>query len=208
MTPRPRRATWLVWLASWGCLGLWLGWLGTGNVVLAISGGGIGFGVGFVTTRRRERSAQQRWASAITNALPDVLELLAATVDGGAAPELAIERVATFSSEPLRGVLVDATRTATVLGLGASLRAADPALRSLGSLFQQSEELGVPIAGALRLLAADARLQARAEARKRAAAAAPKMLLVIGGLLAPAALLIVIGGQALVLRSLIGPVIA
>jgi hypothetical protein len=32
------------------------------------------------------------------------------------------------------------------------------------------------------------------------------MLLVIGGLLAPAALLIVIGGQALVLRSLIGPV--
>ena len=33
------------------------------------------------------------------------------------------------------------------------------------------------------------------------------MLLVVGGLLAPAALLIVIGGQALALQSLIGPVL-
>ena len=202
-----RRMPWIAWLACWCLLGFWCSWLVTGNLLLAMSGGGIGCGVAFVTTRRRERAAQRRRAHALTAGLPDVLELLAATVDGGAAPDLAIARVAVFAPEPLRGVLVDATQTATVVGLGLSLRGVDPALRSLGSLLQQSEELGVPISGSLRLLAADARLHARAEARQRAAAAAPKMLLVIGGLLAPAALLIVIGGQALVLRSLIGPVL-
>ncbi len=207
MMPGRRRANWAVWLAVWCLLGFWLVWVVTGNVLLASIGGGAGCSVAFASTRRRERASRLRRASAMTAGLPDVLELLAATVDGGAAPDLAIVRVATFAPEPLRGVLVDATRTANVAGLGQSLRVADPALRSLGSLLQQSEELGVPISGSLRLLAADARLQARAEARQRAAAAAPKMLLVIGGLLAPAALLVVIGGQALVLRSLIGPVL-
>jgi tight adherence protein C len=205
--PDRRRAHWAVWLVAWCLLGFWLVWVVTGNVLLAIVGGGVGCTAAIGTTRRRQRASQLRRASAMTAGLPDVLELLAATVDGGAAPDLAIVRVAAFAPEPLRGVLVDATRNATVTGLGQSLRAADPALRALGSLLQQSEDLGVPISGSLRLLAADARLHARAEARQRAAAAAPKMLLVIGGLLAPAALLIVIGGQALVLRNLIGPVL-
>ena len=205
MTP-PRRAVSIAWLAGWGCVGLWACWLVTGSLVVAVIGGLGGCGVAVVSTRRRQRALQRRRAEQITAALPDVLELLAATVDGGAATDLAVKRVAAFATEPLRSVLVEAIQAAAGIGLGASMRAADPALRPLGSLFQQSEELGVPIASSLRLLAADARLQARAAARERAVAAAPKMLLVIGGLLAPAALLIVIGGQALVLRSLIGPV--
>ena len=206
MTTRPRTAASIAWLAGWGSVGLWLCWLVTGNLVVAAIGGLSGCGVAVVSTRRRQRALQRQRAEKITAALPDVLELLAATVDGGAAPDLAVKRVAAFATEPLRSVLVEAIQSAAGIGLGASMRASDPALRQLGSLFQQSEELGVPIASSLRLLAADARLQARAAARERAAAAAPKMLLVIGGLLAPAALLIVIGGQALVLRSLIGPV--
>lgn len=206
--PQPRRAARVAWLAGWGSVGLWLCWLVTGSAALAALGGAGGCAVAVLMTRRRERGARRRRAEAITAALPDALELLAATVDGGAAPDLAVHRVAAFSPEPLHGVLIEALRMSTGRGLGSSLRSADPALRPLGSLFQQSEELGVPIAGSLRVLAADARLQARAAARERAAAAAPKMLLVIGGLLAPAALLIVVGGQALVLRNLIGPVIA
>ena len=81
-------------------------------------------------------------------------------------------------------------------------------LRPLGSLLRQSEELGVPIAPSLRLLAADARARARIAARERAAAAAPKMLLVVGALLAPASLLIVVGGQVLILRNVAGSVLA
>lgn len=206
MTTRPRTVASIAWLAGWGCVGLWACWLVTGSLVVAVIGGVGGSGVAVVSTRRRQRALRRQRAEKITAALPDVLELLAATVDGGAAPDLAVKRVAVIATEPLRSVLVEAIQAAAGIGLGASMRAADPALRPLGSLFQQSEELGVPIASSLRLLAADARLQARASARERAAAAAPKMLLVIGGLLAPAALLIVIGGQALVLRSLIGPV--
>lgn len=208
MTQAPQRRTRIVWQAGWSCLGIWLCWLLSGSPVWAVIGGCAGCGVATILARRREGLASRRHAEAMTSALPDALELLAATVDGGAAPELAVIRVAAFSPEPLRSALVKAASRTDGTGLGAAIRTVDPTLRPLGSLFQQSEELGVPIAKALRLLAADARLQARAHARQRAAAAAPKMLLVIGGLLAPAALLIVIGGQALVLRGLIGPVIA
>ncbi len=157
--------------------------------------------------RRRRAAAARLRRRLLVAALPDAIELLASTVDGGAPAETAIARVADFVGEPLAGLLRAAGAEARDAGIGPYLRAADPALRPLGSLLQQSDELGVPIATSLRLLAADARLRARVDARERAAAAAPKMLLVVGGLLAPAALLIVIGGQALALRSLIGPVL-
>jgi tight adherence protein C len=139
--------------------------------------------------------------------LPDVIELLAATVDGGVATDTALARVAEFMDEPMRSVLLDAVEQSGEHGTGARLCAVDPALRPLGSLLVQSEELGVPIAGSLRLLATDARARARSAARERGAAAAPKMLLVVGGLLAPASLLIVIGGQLLVLRDVAGGVL-
>jgi tight adherence protein C len=159
--------------------------------------------------RRRRAAAERARRRALTAVLPDAVDLLAATVDGGAAPDVALARVAEFVDEPLRSVLraAAAAEAGAGPGLGARLCALDPALRPLGSLLQQSEELGVPIAGALRLLAHDARTRARAAAREQAAAAAPKLLLVVGGLLAPASLLIVIGGQVLVLRELAGTVL-
>lgn len=182
---------------------------------LALAGGPFGAALGVLaaitvsiaTERRRRAGAARLRRRLLVAALPDAIELLASTVDGGAPAETAIARVADFVGEPLAGLLRAAGAEARDAGIGPYLRAADPALRPLGSLLQQSDELGVPIATSLRLLAADARLRARVDARERAAAAAPKMLLVVGGLLAPAALLIVIGGQALALRSLIGPVL-
>jgi tight adherence protein C len=160
--------------------------------------------------RRRRVAAGRTRQRALTAVLPDAVDLLAATVDGGAAPDVALARVAEFVDEPLRSVLraAAAADAGAGPGLGTRLCALDPALRPLGSLLQQSEELGVPIAGALRLLAHDARARARAAAREQAAAAAPKLLLVVGGLLAPASLLIVIGGQVLVLRELAGTVLS
>jgi tight adherence protein C len=60
-----------------------------------------------------------------------------------------------------------------------------------------SEELGVPLASALRGLAAQERDRRRREVRMRAAAAGPRMTLVVAGLLAPAALLLVVGAELL-----------
>ncbi|MGI9188085.1 MAG: type II secretion system F family protein [Gaiellales bacterium] len=159
--------------------------------------------------RRRQRlAAQQRRSIALAARLPDVIDLLAATVDGGVATDTALARLADFIDEPMRAALLSAIGEGGEGGTGGRLSAVDPALRPLGALLQQSEEFGVPVAGSLRLLAADARARARSTARERAAAAAPKMLLVVGALLAPASLLIVIGGQLLVLRDVAGGVLA
>lgn len=179
-----------------------------GGIMQVAGAAALGIGGWVVLRRRRRRAARRKRSDALAAGLPDVIDLLAATVDGGVATETALVRVADFIDEPLRSVLLDAAEHAREGGIGTRLSAVDPALRPLGSLLLQSEELGVPIADSLRLLAADARARARAATRERAAAAAPKMLLVVGALLAPASLLIVIGGQLLVLRDVAGGVLA
>jgi Flp pilus assembly protein TadB len=83
--------------------------------------------------------------------------------------------------------------------------AREPALRGLGALVASSEELGVPLASALRGLAAHERERRRREIRLRAAAAGPRMTLVVAGMLAPAALLLVVGAELLaVVRTVRG----
>ncbi len=197
----------LVELAAAALVGALVAWLAIGPA-LAPVGAAAGALAALARSRRRARVAAAARTRRLTAALPDALELLASAVDGGAATEAALARVADFADAELGRVLRGALAADDPAGAGAALRRADPALRPLGSLMQQTDELGVPIAGALRLLAADHRLRARAAARERAAAAAPKMLLVVGGLLAPAALLVVIGGQVLAMRELVGPVLA
>lgn len=178
---------------------------GIAHVVLAALGGAAGASL---LRRRRLATQRRRRQQELAASLPDLIDLLAATVDGGVATDVALARVAVFVDEPLRSLLADVLGQGVEVGTGARLGTLDPLLRPLGSLLQQSEELGVPVASALRLLAADARDRARSAARERAAAAAPKMLLVVGALLAPASLLIVIGGQLLVLRDVAGGVLA
>jgi tight adherence protein C len=187
-----------------GALALWV----LGGVALAPLGAAGGLALAFLRRHRAGRRAALERSRRLRAALPDALELFASAVDGGATTEAALRRVADFAEPELGGALRAATAADEPGGVGSALRRADPALRPLGCLIQQTDELGVPIAAALRLLAADQRLRARAEARERAAAAAPKMLLVVGGLLAPAALLVVIGGQVLAMRELVGPVLA
>jgi len=188
------------------CVGA-LGVVAGGDLLHGLVGAATALAGGVWLMRRRRVRRQQEHGRALAARLPDAVDLLASTVDGGAAPEIALARVADFVEEPLRTALLDAIAHGSEGGVGARLCVLDPALRPLGSLLLQSEELGVPIAAALRLLAADARARARAAAGERAAAAAPKMLLVVGGLLAPASLLVVIGGQVLVLQDLAGTVL-
>jgi Flp pilus assembly protein TadB len=136
--------------------------------------------------------------------LPDALELLAAAIDGGAPVDRALLAVAAHVGEPLAGELRRAADPHAAARPGTML-ARRPALRSLGALVASSEELGVPLASALRGLAAHERERRRREIRLRAAAAGPRMTLVVAGLLAPAALLLVVGAELLaVVRTVRG----
>lgn len=186
-----------------GALALWV----LAGAAAAPLGAVGGLAAALLRARRAARRAAALRSRRLRAALPDALELLASAVDGGAATEAALRRVADFAEPELGDALRAAAAADEPGGVGAALRRGDPALRPLGSLIQQTDELGVPIAAALRLLASDQRVRARAEARERAAAAAPQMLLVVGGLLAPAALLVVIGGQVLAMRELVAPVL-
>ncbi|MGI9116704.1 MAG: type II secretion system F family protein [Gaiellales bacterium] len=204
MTRARRRRAAIVVLTSLvaGACGAAISGVPTGLVVVS------GASAAMVTWQwRSSRALDRDRRRALMAELPDVIDVLAAVVDGGAAPDAALRRIAELATEPLRGALLDAGDCGLDGSLGARLASADPALRPLGALLRQNEELGVPIAAALRLVAVDARARARAAAREQAAQAAPKMLLVVGVLLAPASLLIVIGGQVLVLRDVVGTVL-
>ena len=134
--------------------------------------------------------------------------LLAAAVDGGAPRARSLAAVARHLPPPLGTTLaVAAAAAAQPAGpmLGAALATGHPVLRPLAAIVAQSDELGTPLAPALRLLAGDERARRRAAARERAAAAAPRMMLVVGLVLAPAALLLIVGAQALVLVDTLGP---
>ena len=175
----------------------------TGHALAAPVGAMVGGTAAVAAMRRAAARQRERRSRAIRAELPDVLDLLAAVVDGGAAPGAALACVCAKLPGAL-GHLVAEAFDGQIDGVGDRVADIDPALRPLGALLRQSEELGVPVAASLRLLAADARARLRAELRERAAVAAPRMLLVVGGLLAPAALLVVIGGQVLALREAIG----
>lgn len=177
----------------------------TGQAPAVLLGCVLGAAVAVLLARRADTRQAAERSRAVRAQLPDILDLLAAVVDGGAAPGHALGRVCARLPGDLAAELVRIGDTADD-GVVARIAAIDPALRPLAALLRQSEELGVPVAGALRLLAVDARARLRADLRECAGAAAPRMLLVVGGLLAPAALLVVIGGQVLALREIVGGV--
>ena len=153
---------------------------------------------------RSERRAADATARALRRELPDAVELLAAAIDGGAPVDRALRAVACHVAEPLATELRRAADAHATERPGAIL-ARRPALRSLGALVASSEELGVPLAHALRGLAAHERERRRREIRLRAAAAGPRMTLVVAGLLAPAALVLVVGAELLaVVRTVRG----
>ena len=187
---------------SLGGLGLLLG-DPAGALLLAAGGGGT---VELALRRRARRDAAAA-ADGLLRDLPDALELLAAAVDGGAPLARSLEAVALHAPPPLGPVLAAAAAEAYEVGgppLGRAIAERHAVLRPLGAIVAQSDELGTPLAPALRLLAGDERARRRSAARERAAAAAPRMMLVVGLVLAPAALLLIVGAQALTLVDALG----
>ncbi len=176
----------------------------------ALAAGALaGAATGWIQGRRLEAARERRAQSGLRRDLPDALELLAAAADGGAPLVRAVEAVARHVPPPLGPALGRAAAAAASASgppLADALLREGPVLRSLGALVAAVEDLGTPVAGALRTLAADERERLRLDARERAAAASPKMMLVVGTLLAPAALLLIVAGELLGLLASAGDI--
>ena len=146
----------LIWrTAISGLFGAGLVLLATGRIGAAPLGAAVGVAVVVIAARRGARRRTEDRSRAIRAQLPDALDLLAAVVDGGAAPGAALAQVGSRLSGQL-GRVITAAADGAPDAVGDRLVEMDPALRPLGALLRQSEELGVPVADALRLLAADA----------------------------------------------------
>jgi tight adherence protein C len=179
-------------------VGLAAGWAVSSAVAAAILGlmlgGGGWLAPGFwinrqVTARRQE----------ILLALPPVLDLLVVAVDAGLSFDLALGRVVDKLHNPLTAELDQVMRQ---ISLGRSRAEALESLvrrvnvedvRRLVNALLQADELGVPIARALRDQAAEARRLARQRAQQAAATATVKMVVPMILFILPTVWLILLG---------------
>jgi tight adherence protein C len=179
-------------------VGLAAGWAASSVVVAAVLalllGGGGWFAPGFwinrqVTARRQE----------ILLALPPVLDLLVVAVDAGLSFDLALGRVVDKLHNPLTAELDQVQRQ---ISLGRSRAEALESLvkrvnvedvQRLVNALMQADELGVPIARALRDQAAEARRLARQRAQQAAATATVKMVVPMILFILPTVWLILLG---------------
>jgi len=157
--------------------------------------------------RRREAATAAGATMAVRDGLADACDLLACAIDGGAPLPVALAAVARHTDGAVAAVLKAAIAAAARPdgpSLGQALRRASGGVRPLAALLAQAEELGTPLADALRLLARDERERRRLDIRERAARLAPRLMLVVGGVLAPAALLLVVGAEVLAVVDALG----
>ncbi len=152
-----------------------------------------------ITLDGKGRRRQDR----IDRDLPDFMDVLAVCVNAGIAFRPAIQRVGEATGGPLGE---EVGTTLRQMALGSPRRTAFERLRERNpsefmgafvSSFLQAEELGVPLAEALRDLAADMRRDAFQRARRRAQNATPRVSLIVTTLIMPAAILLIVAGLVL-----------
>lgn len=141
--------------------------------------------------RRRAASRSSR----LREALPDALDLLAASLAAGMSLRHSIALVADHCAEPVASELA-AVAAETALGVPQSLaldglaaRNPETAVRALVSAIRQAERHGSPLAPVVSAQARDARLRLNREIIDRGARAGPKIQLVVSTTIVPAALL-------------------
>lgn len=148
----------------------------------------------YVDGRGRRRQGR------IDRDLPDFMDVLAVCVNAGIAFRPAIQRVGDATGGPLGEEVATTLRQ---MALGSPRRTAFMRLRernpsefvgSFVSAFLQAEELGVPLAEALRDLASEMRREAFQKARRRAQNAAPRVSLIVTLLIMPGAMLLIVAG--------------
>jgi tight adherence protein C len=177
-----------------------LGLLAAGALGL-FAGAFAGLAVARFVRARRHRLQEEAGDAALLGDLPDALDLVAAALQSGAPTTRAFAVVATHLGGPLGPILRTAVRRAEEpVGptLSEAIRSARPrVLRPLAACLSASEELGTPLAPALRVLARDERERRRVAIRIQIARVSPRVTLVVSTVLAPASLILIVGAQAL-----------
>jgi tight adherence protein C len=172
-----------------------IGYSGTGLVrLVAIAGLG-----GFLSPRawlRRRRDARQM---SIRKDLPDVLDLLAISVEAGVGFEGAIEVVIRHFDTPLG---IELSRTLREMELGLPRREAlqnlkrrveVPELSNFVLILVQADALGMPIGRVLRTQAAEMRSKRRQWARERAGQLPVKLMIPLVIFILPALFVVILG---------------
>lgn len=143
----------------------------------------------------RARQAQ------IERELPDFLDVLAVTVAAGLPFRVAMQRVSEYHDGPLSEELATTLRE---MKLGVPRRMALEALRarnrsenisSFVTALLQAEELGTPLADALRQISAEVRRERAQQVRRAAAKAQPKVSVVVTMTIVPGSIILIVGGM-------------
>jgi tight adherence protein C len=168
---------------------------------------------GFAAPGRWLAARARARRGAVVRELPDLLDLLAISVEAGMALDPALD----LAAARLTGVMAGEVRaTRRELSLGTPRREAYAALaertgvaevRQVVSALLQAEELGAPLSETLAGQAAGLRAVRRQNARDRAARAAPRIQLVVALVMVPAALLLVMGVLVIELAREVGAVL-
>lgn len=163
-----------------------------GSIVGVALGVGGGFAVHHLIGRLEPRASRDR-RIAISRQLPQVADLLAATLASGAPPGRACGAVATAVDEPLCSIL-GWVRGSLALGATAAdaWQSADPdgSLASISTAFIRSDSSGAPIADVLATTAADLRRRHRREVEVAARSAGVRAVAPLAACFLPAFLLV------------------
>ena len=171
------------------------GYTGFGLLRLAVMLGAIGV---FAPVAWLRRKTDERQAS-IKRDLPDVLDLLAISVEAGVGFEGAIEVVIRHFDSPLA---TEFARTLQEMELGLPRREAlqnlkrrteVPELSNFVLILVQADALGMPIGRVLRTQAEEMRLKRRAWAREKAAKLPVKILVPLTLFILPALFVVILG---------------
>jgi tight adherence protein C len=198
------------------CLGLGLGVASAGvmvggsgplrSLLYVLACAGTGFmGPDFWVYRRRRKHTE-----GIKRALPDVVDLLRVSMEGGLSYDGAVGYVVAKMQNPLTYELnrylidrqVGRGQEEAMRALGNRTREAD--LLSFTEVVVQGEALGTGVGRALRAFSADLRTKRRQRAEKKAHEAAMKMLFPMILLIFPAVFSIIVGPSVLVFMKSFG----
>lgn len=171
-----------------------LAFLLNGNMFTGVALPLLGFFLQDLWLNRAVRTRQD----ALERDLPDFLDVLSITVEAGLGFQSALRRVGAAMAGPL-GQEIE--RVLQQMSLGTPRREALDMMRRRNdseilaqfvTALLQAEELGAPLARALRTMADDLRDQWYQKARREAARAAPRISMIISFTLVPASMIVIL----------------
>jgi tight adherence protein C len=180
-------------------LGETSGYHGFGLIRMVVLLGAMGVFAPVAWLRRKQDERQ----ASIKRDLPDVLDLLAISVEAGVGFEGAVEVVTRHFDSPLA---TEFSRTLQEMELGLPRREAlqnlkrrteVPELSNFVLILVQADALGMPIGRVLRTQAVEMRLKRRAWAREKAARLPVKILLPLTIFILPALFVVILGPAAM-----------